>query len=220
MKNRKHIREELHELGVDLPVVEMPDMEIPSHFFESFSTLMLEAVKSNDVITSLPIEMPFDIPELYIEQLNDNVRDVIIEEKIMEALPKTMPYEVPAHYFTELPAQVNATINVVPRSVFNRVLISRLTLAATVLLFMGISLKIFMNPVRTRHANASFESQLAIVSDAEVDQYLLLHQAAIESSLVLVNIDESGIDLQKLEVEMLDNTFNNLSDEELLNYTL
>ena len=77
-----------------------------------------------------------------------------------------------------------------------------------------------MNPVRTRHANASFESQLAIVSDAEVDQYLLLHQAAIESSLVLVNIDESSIDLQKLEVEMLDNTFNNLSDEELLNYTL
>ena len=181
---------------------------------------MLEAVKSNDVITSLPIEMPFDIPELYIEQLSDNVRGVIIEEKIMEALPKTMPYEVPAHYFSELPAQVNATINVVPRSVFNRVLISRLTLAATVLLFMGISLRIFMNPVRTKHANTSFESQLAIVSDAEVDQYLLLHQAAIESSLVLVNIDESGIDLQKLEVEMLDNTFNNLSDEELLNYTL
>jgi len=77
-----------------------------------------------------------------------------------------------------------------------------------------------MNPVRTKHANTSFESQLAIVSDAEVDQYLLLHQAAIESSLVLVNIDESSIDLQKLEVEMLDNTFNNLSDEELLNYTL
>ena len=220
MKNRKHIQEELHELGVDLSVVEMPDMEIPSHFFESFSTLMLEAVKSNDVITSLPIEMPFDIPELYIEQLSDNVRDVIIEEKIMEALPKTMPYEVPVHYFTELPAQVIATINVVPRSVFNRVLISRLTLAATVLLFMGISLRIFMNPVRTKHANTSFESQLAIVSDAEVDQYLLLHQAAIESSLVLVNIDESSIDLQKLEVEMLDNTFNNLSDEELLNYTL
>jgi len=88
MKNRKHIQEELHELGVDLSVVEMPDMEIPSHFFESFSALMLEAVKSNDVITSLPIEMPFDIPELYIEQLSDNVRDVIIEEKLMEACLK------------------------------------------------------------------------------------------------------------------------------------
>jgi hypothetical protein len=220
MKNRKHIQEELHELGVDLPVVEMPDMEIPSHFFESFSTLMLEAVKSNDVITSLPIEMPFVIPEMYVEQLSDNVRDVIVEEKIMEALPKTMPYDVPANYFSELPAQVNAIINVVPTSVFNRVLISRLTLAATVLLFMGISLRIFMNPVRTRHANASLETQLAIVSDAEVDQYLLLHQAAIESSLALVNIDESSIDFQKLEVEMLDYTFNNVSDEELLNYTL
>jgi hypothetical protein len=220
MKNRKHIQDELHELGIALPVVEMPDMEIPSHFFESFSTLMLEAVKSNDVITSLPIEMPFVIPEMYVEQLSDNVRDVIVEEKIMEALPKTMPYDVPANYFSELPAQVNAIINVVPTSVFNRVLISRLTLAATVLLFMGISLRIFMNPVRTRHANASLETQLAIVSDAEVDQYLLLHQAAIESSLALVNIDESGIDLQKLEVEMLDYTFNNVSDEELLNYTL
>jgi hypothetical protein len=64
------------------------------------------------------------------------------------------------------------------------------------------------------------ETQLAIVSDAEVDQYLLLHQAAIESSLALVNIDESSIDFQKLEVEMLDYTFNNVSDEELLNYTL
>jgi hypothetical protein len=220
MKNRKHIQDELHELGIALPVVEMPDMEIPSHFFESFSTLMLEAVKSNDVITSLPIEMPFVIPEMYVEQLSDNVRDVIVEEKIMEALPKTMPYDVPANYFSELPAQVNAIINVVPASVFNRVLISRLTLAATVLLFMGISLRIFMNPVRTRHANASLETQLAIVSDAEVDQYLLLHQAAIESSLALVNIDESSIDLQKLEVEMLDYTFNNVSDEELLNYTL
>jgi hypothetical protein len=220
MKNRKHIQDELHELGIALPVVEMPDMEIPSHFFESFSTLMLEAVKSNDVITSLPIEMPFVIPEMYVEQLSDNVRDVIVEEKIMEALPKTMPYDVPANYFSELPAQVNAIINVVPTSVFNRVLISRLTLAATILLFMGISLRIFMNPVRTRHANASLETQLAIVSDAEVDQYLLLHQAAIESSLALVNIDESSIDLQKLEVEMLDYTFNNVSDEELLNYTL
>jgi hypothetical protein len=220
MKNRKHIQDELHELGIALPVVEMPDMEIPSHFFESFSTLMLDAVKSNDVITSLPIEMPFVIPEMYVEQLSDNVRDVIVEEKIMEALPKTMPYDVPANYFSELPAQVNAIINVVPTSVFNRVLISRLTLAATVLLFMGISLRIFMNPVRTRHANASLETQLAIVSDAEVDQYLLLHQAAIESSLALVNIDESSIDLQKLEVEMLDYTFNNVSDEELLNYTL
>jgi hypothetical protein len=220
MKNRKHIQDELHELGIALPVVEMPDMEIPSHFFESFSTLMLEAVKSNDVITSLPIEMPFVIPEMYVEQLSDNVRDVIVEEKIMDALPKTMPYDVPAHYFSELPAQVNATINVVPTSVFLRVLISRLTLAATILLFMGISLRIFMNPVRTRHANASLETQLAIVSDAEVDQYLLLHQAAIESSLALVNIDESSIDLQKLEVEMLDYTFNNVSDEELLNYTL
>lgn len=220
MKNRKHIQDELHELGIALPVVEMPDMEIPSHFFESFSTLMLEAVKSNDVITSLPIEMPFVIPEMYVEQLSDNVRDVIVEEKIMEALPKTMPYDVPANYFSELPAQVNATINVVPTSVFLRVLISRLTLAATILLFMGISLNIFMNPVRTRHANASLETQLAIVSDAEVDQYLLLHQAAIESSLALVNIDESSIDFQKLEVEMLDYTFNNVSDEELLNYTL
>jgi len=36
----------------------------------------------------------------------------------------------------------------------------------------------------------------------------------------LVNIDESSIDLQKLEVEMLDYTYNNVSDEELLNYTL
>jgi len=220
MKNRKHIQDELHELGIALTVVEMPEMEIPSHFFESFSTLMLDAVKSNDVITSLPIEMLFDIPELNIEQLSDNVRDVIVEEKIMDALPKTMPYDVPAHYFSELPAQVNATINVVPTSVFLRVLISRLTLAATILLFMGISLNIFMNPVHTRHANASLETQLAIVSDAEVDQYLLLHQAAIESSLALVNIDESSIDLQKLEVEMLDYTFNNVSDEELLNYTL
>jgi hypothetical protein len=220
MKNRKHIQEELHELGVDLPVVEMPDMEIPSHFFISFSTLMLDAVKSNDVITSLPIEMPFVIPEMYVEQLSDNVRDVIVEEKIMQALPKTMPYDVPAYYFSELPAQVNATINIVSRSVFLRVLISRLSLAATLLLFMGISLTIFINPAHTMQTNTSIESRLAVVSDDEIDQYLLLHQAALESSLVLVNIDESSIDLQKLEIELLDYTFKSVSDEELLNYTL
>ncbi len=220
MKSKEQIQKELNELGVNLPSNRMPLMEIPAHYFDSFPASMTDYVRSTGFLASLPIQMPFEIPETYFEQFSNIARDTIREENLIEALPKKMPYAVPEYYFSELSDQINSKVKTGSNSAFIQTFLPRLSLAATVLLFMVISLKIFLNPAHTMQANSSVENQLASISDEEFNQYLIHHQAEIESSLVVVNVDESAIDLQKLEFEMLDHTFNNVSDEELINYTL
>ncbi|GBL35264.1 hypothetical protein EMGBS15_08590 [Filimonas sp.] len=224
MKNREQIQDELKALGVQLPDSSPPPMEIPEGYFDELPGFLLNEIHQNSFLASLAKQPPFETPPGYFDNFSSSLNEAIRQEAFLDTLPKNTTYEIPANYFDQLPAQISSRLNRVEPAIqtltFSRRIITRLALAATLLLFMGISLKVFLLPAHTVSATGSAEAKLAGISDEEINHYLIQHQAEIESNLALESIDASDLDVQKLETEILDHTLNSISDEDLLNYTL
>jgi hypothetical protein len=66
----------------------------------------------------------------------------------------------------------------------------------------------------------NIEQKLAAISDEEIKTYLRDHEAEVESSLALQSIDLKNFDLNAMEVEVLNQALNSISDDEILNYNL
>jgi hypothetical protein len=222
MKHKIDIKQELNEIGVSVPIRTMPEMNLPLGYFNTFSTTLLEQIHTNDFISALPQSMPYQIPNAYLENFSTELLDSIHQVEFIESLPKNIPYEVPKDYFLEFPALISRHINQVQNQLtpytFSRKFVAKLSIAATLFLFVGLAFKGLTVSSKTDEI-AAIQNKLSTISDQEINQYILDHQTEIESSLALETIDETKIDLQKLEIEMLDHSLNNISDEELLNYT-
>ncbi len=224
MKRKEQIQEELKGLGVHLPVTSSPPMEIPEGYFDELPDLLLNQIHHASFLESLPKQLPFETPQGYFDNFSSSLNEAIQHETFIDSLPTVMPYTVAAHYFDQFPAQVTARLHGVksvsqPLS-FSRRIVAKFALAATMLLFMGISLKVFLVPARPVSAAGSAEAKLAVISDEEINQYVMVHQDEIERTLAVESIDASGLDVQKLEAEIFDHALNSISDEDLLNYTL
>jgi len=222
MKKASPIQSELDENGIHIAFGEMPEMEIPQDYFETFSISVIDHIKQEEFLQSLPKETPYDIPQGYFQEFDATLMQRIQEETLLQSLPRSMPYTVPDDYFTAFPVQVFASIKHSDKPLtpltFSRRAIAKLSLAATLLLFLGIAFGGLIFPSESQSLSAEY--QLATIPDEEITQYLLEHKAEIENNIAFEPIETSKLDLQKLENEIFDNTLNKISDEELLNYYL
>lgn len=226
MENNNNILNELNEMDIQLPVSSMPKMKIPEGYFESFSSELLSRIKQDDFLEGLPRVMPFETPSGYFTDLGDKLSKVIQQQSspdFIDSLPKLMPYEIPSNYFEELPSQIVSKLDLKstqPLMTLSRKLIVKLSLAATILLFMGLAFKGLVLTSNTSSTNYIIENELAKVSDNEISQYIVSHQSEMDASLALETIDETKLDLKQFETEVLEDALNQITDEEILNYAL
>lgn len=224
MKKTSDIQQELNELEVNLTAGFKPMGDVPEGFFQTFSNELMDRIKEEEIENSLPKELPYQIPSDYFNQFASQLNQEIHQEQFLSSLSRSMPYEVPASYFTELPSEINRKLPQ-PTSSLSPLILTRkwaikLSMAASILLFLGIAFKTMIAPSHTNQVAANLESQLSAVSDAEIQQYLIEHQNEVESNLAIESVDENTIDLNTLESDVIDHTFNSISDEELLKYAL
>jgi hypothetical protein len=241
MQHKKDILNELNDLKVNLPLVEMPDFTMPKGYFDELSANLMENIKLDDFTNSLPKSMPFDIPQNYFEQLEDDLKTNLF----LEQLPKSNPYSAPdENYFNDFAAQMTSHIYLdqisnknplsVPSSYFDTQhdqIMSKtkinapiqnssrrfapLSMAASILFFIGLGFLMF-----NQTSKPSVEQQLAAISSAEIENYIQAHQMEFDTDLVLEGIDESRVDVQTLESEIIENQLNTISEEELSSYIL
>lgn len=216
MENKTNIAQELNDLHINLPVCPMPaSMQVPPAYFTHLADNILAQIKLEDTIQDLPKTNPFEVPTGYFEEFESNLSSLLA----LESLPKSMPYQVPDNYFEQLSEQVISNIPIEkpvlkPLRGTNHTF-AYLSMAATILLFVGLSF-IFLSQKNT----PSVEQQLSMMPDTEVNNYIKNHQNEFETDVVLDVLDESHIDLNSLEAEIIDKQLNNLSDEEIASFIL
>jgi len=214
---------------------------VPKGYFDEMSANLMETIKLDDFTLSLPKSMPFDIPQNYFEQLEDDLKTSIF----LEQLPKSSPLLAPdENYFNDFAAQMTSHIYLdqisnknplsVPSSYFDTQhdqIMSKiktnaptqigtrrfapLSMAASILFFIGLGFLMF-----NQTSKPSVEQQLATISSSEIENYIQSHQLEFDTDLVLEGIDESRVDFQTLENEIIENQLNTISKEELSSYIL
>ena len=78
------IIQELSDLGSNLGNISKNIYSVPSGYFEGFSEQILDLIKANESLSSLPKEMPFSVPAGYFDEL---------DEKIMESIRRHSDYQ-------------------------------------------------------------------------------------------------------------------------------
>lgn len=223
MKNHQTIKEELKALQIQLPQTIMPEMEIPELYFDNFSTNLLHQIHTESFIQALPNNTPYQVPDNYFIQFEDQIKDEIALTSI-ETLSKVSPYIVEADYFNHLPATLlSKAKQSEPKSAGSnksgKWLIS-FSMAATVLLFMGLAFMLLQKHQPRENALASLEEQLSIIPDDDIASYAIKHAGELEQSLDLLPLDESMIDVNGLPNALLEHSLNQLSDEDVAAYNL
>ena len=217
MKNSNYIASELKDQGINIPNGLKPPMNVPLGYFDDFSDSVLELIKEEDFLASLPKKMPFDFETTYFDSLESSILDQIKGENNIESLPKTMPFALPIGYFEDLENELKAKIEI-PKKEITPLRVTRtktqvFSIAASIILFLGIGF-LFLKPTKT----INVEQQLAQISTNEINAYILQHQAEFTTDIATETIDETSVDVNKLENEIIESQINNLSKEDLKNY--
>lgn len=220
MKKSSEIQQELKQLGVNLTAGFEPIQEIPEGYFQTFSNELKDRIKEDEFLSTLPKESPYQVPTGYFSDFSSELQ----HEIFLSSLPKSLPYEVPDTYFSELSTEISRKLPISAPSlkplILTRKWVIKFSMAASILLFVGIAFKTIIAPVQANQVASNLETQLSTVSDDEIQQYLLLHQNEVDANLAIESVDENNFDLNKLESEVLENTMNSISDEELSKYAL
>ena len=217
MNNSNYIASELKDQGINIPNGLKPPMNVPLGYFDDFSDSVLELIKEEDFLASLPKKMPFDFETTYFDSLESSILDQIKAENNIESLPKTMPFALPIGYFEGLENELKAKIEI-PKKEITPLRVTRtktqvFSIAASIILFLGIGF-LFLKPTKT----INVEQQLAQISTNEINAYILQHQAEFTTDIATETIDETSVDVNKLENEIIESQINNLSKEDLKNY--
>ena len=206
------IQDELKQLGIQLPAHGKMPYHLPEAYFSDFEHHLQQELKEVRFLDTLPKNLPFNTPELYFEDFAANLKTAIL----LDQLPSSNPFEVPSNYFDQVEESVKKRIQPAtkPRAdirPFKR-WYANLSIAATLFLFVSIGFNI-MN----KHTKPTVAQQLSKLPDAEIERYLQDHQNEFLSDVESFNT-ESTIDVKKLEQDVFDNQFKNISQEELSNY--
>lgn len=251
MTAKKHIFNELNDLGISLPVVSMPEMSVPTNYFEDLSMEVLSAIEINRALAGLPSQVPYEIPKDYFNTFASNIAQEIQLEHFIENLPAKLPFEVPNQYFDNLHSEimelneqelflsslpkVNAydlpvgyfehlSTNIISKTKIanniaplraTRNYYSKMSIAASLFVILALG---FLLMTQNSKNSGSIESQLAQISDNEINDYIEEHAFEFDHHLSYQAIDESQIDFNLLENEIYNSYFENISDEEMHNF--
>ena len=217
MNNSNYIASELKDQGINIPNGLKSPMNIPLGYFNDFSDSVLELIHEEDFLASLPKKMPFDVETIYFDSLESSILEQIKAENNVESLPKTMPFVLPIGYFEGLENALKAKIEIQKKEIkplrVTRTKTQVFSIAASIILFLGIGF-LFLKPTKT----INVEQQLAQISTNEINAYILQHQAEFTTDIATETIDETSVDVNKLENEIIESQINNLSKEDLKNY--
>lgn len=222
MRPQHEIQAELKDAGIHLPPASFREMTVPDGYFESFYDQLQHRIHLVDRLAELKHVNPYTTPPGYFQQVGQQLQTQIRQEDFLASLPTQMPYEVPGGYFDSVDKQILIAVNqsgkrpgVTPLRAF----LQKISIAATLLLFLGLAFKGILFP-SGRHMYTNTEAQLACISDAEISTYLLEHEAELSNGLALENVDASRLDLNTVESDVLDHVLDAVNDDELLNYPL
>lgn len=220
MNINNDIIKELDELGVTLPDNCLATFTIPDQYFDDFPNQVIQEVKIEEYLSSLPHSIPYSVSADYFNTILPSVLDQIKEEEFLNTIPRKMPYHIPVGYFEQSAKEIVQTANIekpeMIRFTFHRKRIATLSIAASLVLFLSIGFKLLNAPTIP-----SFEKELSGISDNEIISYINLHQTEFENDLTSLDpIDESKIDMRALETDIYDTELNKISDEEISSYIL
>jgi hypothetical protein len=220
MSTSTHIEQELAALGIELKQYQMPVMDKPKTYFEEFPyhlNTQLELIQLENGTKS----MPYQVPQNYFNQHENRISEAVQLPEILMSGIKEMPYHVPFNYFNQFPSAIASQIHALNGRLFiaRHTFLKPLSIAATILLFMGIAFKgLFITP--GTQGIQTTEQKLALLPDDEIQRYIQYHSAEIDQSLSLETVDEAYLDLSTLENDVLNETFQHISDEELAAFVL
>jgi hypothetical protein len=216
MNNSNCIASELKDQRIYILYGLKSPMNLPLGYFDNFSDSVLELIHEEDFLASLPKKMPFEVEINYFDSLEISILAQIKAENV-ESLPKTMPFDSPIGYFEGLENELKSKIEIQKKEIkplrVTRPKTQVFSIAASIILFLGIGF-LFLKPTKT----INVEQQLAKISTNEINAYILQHQAEFTTDIATETIDETSVDVNKLENEIIESQINNLSKEDLKNY--
>lgn len=222
MKAVNEIQLELNEMGVRLPISAASIQSIPEGYFDSFYDGLRQRIQDEDTLAAYKQLNPYTIPGGYFEDFDHQLLARIRQEEFLDTLPAELPYQVPSGYFNEMDNRMMAIVgrtDNAPRLAPLRSFYHTISIAATLLLFLGLAFKGMLFPIGG-HRPVNAEAQLAGLTDTEISAYLSDHEAEVANSLALENMDDSHLDLNSVEADVLDHALDAVNDDELLNYPL
>lgn len=139
MNINNDIIKELDELGVTLPDNCLATFTIPDQYFDDFPNQVIQEVKIEEYLSSLPHSIPYSVSADYFNTILPSVLDQIKEEEFLNTIPRKMPYHIPVGYFEQSTKEIVQTANIekpeMSRFTFHRKRIATLSIAASLILF-------------------------------------------------------------------------------------
>jgi hypothetical protein len=217
MNDSKNIANELKDIGIDIPNDLKSPMDVPFNYFTNFSESVLDLIKEEDLLATLPPRMPYEVENNFF-QLNENeIISIVTTEDKLESFPKTMPFALPKDYFERIENELKSKIDFQKKEIkplrYTYTKTQVFSIAASIILILGIGF-LFLKPTKT----VNIEQQLATISINEINAYIMQHQAEFSTDIVTETIDETSIDVNQLENEIIESQINNLPIEDLKNY--
>lgn len=217
MNNSKNIVNELKDIGIDIPNGLKSPMDCPLDYFTNFSESVLDLIKEEDFLATLPKKMPYEIDNHYFQLSENEITSFVKAEESIDFLPKTMPFALPKDYFQDFENELKTKIEIKKKEIkplrLTHTKTQVFSIAASIILFLGLGF-MFLKPTKT----INIEQQLTTISINEINAYIMQHQVEFATDIVTESIDETNVDVNKLENEIIESQINDLTKEDLKNY--
>ncbi len=194
-------------------------LEVPATYFDGFEGELLNQIKSNS-LESYSREMPYNVPENYFLHFDAKIQSLIHQKNQLEfgVNPSNAGISSEFHHTS---TQDRSEIRTNQLKITKRKLSNSLAIAASILIILTFSFFMFnTSSTESKQAlvNHTIESQLDKLTVTEVDEYIQQNQSEFISDISAELPEDSDIDINKLENEILDSQLKNFTTEELSNY--
>ncbi|MCW3075337.1 MAG: hypothetical protein JWP69_2406 [Flaviaesturariibacter sp.] len=188
--SRKHIEEELRDLGSQLPMVSEQPLGVPDGYFDGLASTILARLKADEhsateeisqlspLLAGISRKIPFTVPADYFSNLTGDLSSLTSEDvsPLLSGISRTMPNAVPVGYFNGLSDQVLNKIEKPAAKVvsMNRKGWMRMAAAAVVAGIMAVSGIAYFgsNSTANVQSTAWMEKGLKGVSDAGLKDFI------------------------------------------------
>lgn len=208
----------IREEGFLLKIGNSNPLQVHTSYFNQFEADLMANIK-HESIEICSKEMPFSVPSDYFKQNELKIQDII------RGLPQQSVGEFSEEAFLTKFLESSNEIENKPRVsqliITKRKLSNSLAIAASILIILTFSFYMFnTSSTESKQAlvNHTIESQLDKLTVTEVDDYIQQNQSEFISDINTELPEDSDIDINKLENEILDSQLKNFTTEELSNY--
>lgn len=198
-------------------ISDTPTLKVPVDYFESLHGQIMQTIGETAFLESMPSAVPYEVPAHYFEHAATEIVQNSQTANFLAGLPTQVPYQLPANYFNNLTDDIilksSKSLKIGPLR-GTRTFYEKLSIAASLFIILSLSFMLMFHNTKI----GNMENQLALVSDAEINNYIQAHSYEFENELSFQSIDESKIDLNKLENDIFNSYFDDISDEEIKNF--